>query len=78
MQASTTPAHAPRDNLLGVCHALGEDFGFDPIYLRIMLAATLLYDFRITIVAYAVGAVAVAAGRLLTRSNSSRAPMAKA
>ncbi len=27
------------DTILGVCEAIGEDFGFNPIYLRLVFAA---------------------------------------
>ena len=30
------------DTLFGVCQALGEDFGFNPIYLRIALGVSLI------------------------------------
>ncbi|MCD2314599.1 PspC domain-containing protein [Sphingomonas sp. IC-11] len=29
----------PKDNLLGICNALGEDFGFNPLWLRLALGA---------------------------------------
>ena len=32
------------DTLLGVCFALGEDFGFNPLYLRILFAAILFWS----------------------------------
>ena len=42
MHDHTTPAPASRDNLLGFCHAIGNALGFNPIYLRLVLAALLL------------------------------------
>lgn len=51
--------------ILGVCEALGEDFGFSPVLLRVPFAATVLYSPILAISAYfALGAV-VLASRLL-------------
>ena len=32
------------DTILGVCEALGQDFGFNPTYLRIALASLVLWN----------------------------------
>jgi phage shock protein C len=32
------------ETLLGICHAIGEDFGFNPLYLRILFAAVLFWS----------------------------------
>jgi phage shock protein PspC (stress-responsive transcriptional regulator) len=51
--------------ILGVCEAVGEDFGFSPVLLRVPFAATVLYSPMLAIGAYfALGAV-VLASRLL-------------
>ena len=51
--------------ILGVCEAIGEDFGFSPNWLRIPLAASVLISPMMAIAAYfALGAV-VLASRLL-------------
>lgn len=51
--------------ILGVCEAIGEDFGFNPIFLRIPLAASVIWNPLIAIGTYfALGAV-VLASRLL-------------
>ena len=45
-------------NILGVCEAIGEDFGFNPVVLRIPFAALVLWSPLIAIAAYfALGAV---------------------
>ena len=39
---TTAPAAKPaaaKDNLLGICNALGNDFGFNPLWLRLALGA---------------------------------------
>jgi len=51
--------------ILGVCEAIGEDFGFNPIFLRIPLAASVMWNPLIAIGAYfALGAI-VFGSRLL-------------
>jgi hypothetical protein len=32
------------DTLLGFCFAIGQDFGFDPLYLRILFAVVLFWS----------------------------------
>jgi len=51
--------------ILGVCEAIGEDFGFNPILLRVPFAATLLWSPTITLAAYFVLGAAVLISRLL-------------
>jgi phage shock protein PspC (stress-responsive transcriptional regulator) len=53
------------DTLLGVCFALGEDFGFNPVYLRVMLALVVLWSLPAAIGAYAALGVLVAFSRWL-------------
>jgi phage shock protein PspC (stress-responsive transcriptional regulator) len=51
--------------ILGVCEAIGEDFGFSPIFLRVPFAASVLWSPLWAFAAYfALGAV-VLASRLL-------------
>jgi len=60
-------APAKPDNLFGICHALGESFGINPLVLRLGFAGAFVVDFKMAVVAYAAGGVAVAAGALLSR-----------
>lgn len=53
------------DTLFGVCEALGEDFGFNPLFLRIALALGLLWSPLVMISAYLGLAVIVLISRLL-------------
>jgi phage shock protein PspC (stress-responsive transcriptional regulator) len=53
------------DTLLGVCEGIGQDFGFNPIFLRIALAASILWDPKIAIGTYFALGLLVAASRLL-------------
>jgi phage shock protein C len=51
--------------ILGVCEAIGEDFGFNPTFLRVPFAAIVLYSPMIAIGAYLGLGVVVLASRLL-------------
>ena len=44
MQTSQPSLIARDHTILGVCEALGEDFGFNPMFLRVPLAALLLLN----------------------------------
>jgi phage shock protein PspC (stress-responsive transcriptional regulator) len=68
-----TPA-AARDNLLGICHATAQTFGFNPILLRVALMLGLLLDFEAAILTYAVMGLAVVAAALL--APTPRTPVA--
>lgn len=63
---------ANKDNLLGICHAIGEDFGFNPIFLRIPLAAMIIVNAKWTLIAYAAMGVIVLASRLLIRKPKAK------
>ncbi|HEY8434392.1 MAG TPA: PspC domain-containing protein [Sphingomicrobium sp.] len=51
--------------ILGVCEAIGEDFGFNPTLLRIPFAASVLYSPLWAVVAYLAVGVLVLGSRLL-------------
>jgi|ERR671921_1458280 len=51
--------------ILGVCEAIGEDFGFNPTFLRVPFAATVLYSPMWAVIAYFALGVVVLASRLL-------------
>lgn len=53
------------DVILGVCEAVGEDLGFNPIWLRIAFAATLLWNPVAVISAYLGLGVFVLGSRLI-------------
>lgn len=53
------------DTLLGICHAIGEDFGFNPLYLRILFAAVLFWSPIGAFAGYAVLGAIVAFSRWL-------------
>ena len=77
MSTQTAPAQSPRDNLFGICHALGDTFGFNPLYLRIALLLAVMLNAEATLIAYFAAGVAVMVAKLATRSGSKRAVKAK-
>ena len=58
MQTSQPSLIARDHTLLGVCEAIGEDFGFNPMFLRVPFAALLLLSPTMVIATYlALGVV---------------------
>jgi phage shock protein PspC (stress-responsive transcriptional regulator) len=56
--------------ILGVCEALGEDFGFNPVLLRIPFAASVVYSPLLAIGAYfGLGALVLASRMLFPRAK---------
>jgi phage shock protein PspC (stress-responsive transcriptional regulator) len=51
------------DTLLGVCFAIGQDFGFNPLYLRILFAVVLFWSPAAAFGGYAVLGAIVALSR---------------
>ena len=51
--------------ILGVCEAIGEDFGFNPVLLRVPLAAIVLWSPLMAVGIYLAIGVVVLASRLL-------------
>ena len=68
MQASHPNLVLRDDTLLGVCQAIGDDFGFNPLWLRIIFASGLIWNPVYDISAYlALGAI-VLVSRLIVRT----------
>ena len=65
MQSYHQAVFARPDTLLGVCQALGEDLGFNPNILRIVLALPLVWMPVPMFAAYLALGVLVLASRLL-------------
>ena len=63
--ASAPSILARDDTLLGACYAIGEDFGFNPLYLRILFAFGILWSPAIAFSAYAALTALVALSRLM-------------
>jgi len=51
--------------ILGVCEAIGEDFGFNPVLLRVPFAAAVLWSPTITVATYFLLGAVVFGSRLL-------------
>jgi phage shock protein C len=57
--------------ILGVCEAIGEDFGFNPVLLRVPLAGIVLYSPLLAIAVYfALGAVVLASRLLFPKAKA--------
>ena len=57
-QASTTNLVLRNDTILGVCEAIGQDFGFNPNWLRIAFCAPIYWNPALVIGTYlALGAL---------------------
>jgi phage shock protein C len=52
------------DTVLGVCEALGRDFGFNPFFLRAALAASLLWNPAVIIGGYIAAAIVIGLVRI--------------
>jgi len=73
MEAHETEVALPlrSHTILGVCEAIGEDFGFNPIFLRVPFAAIVLWSPTIAIGAYfALGAVVLASRLLFPKAKA--------
>ena len=67
MEAQETPVALPlrSHTILGVCEGLGEDFGFNPVFLRVPFAASVIYSPTWAIGTYLALGLIVLATRLL-------------
>jgi phage shock protein C len=57
------------DTLFGVCQAIGDDFGFNPLLLRIAFAVPLIWSPYLTVAAYLALGALVLLTRLLVPSR---------
>jgi len=81
MQTSQPSVFARDHTILGICEAIGEDFGFNPLYLRIPLAVCLLLNPWAVVATYAGLGVLVAFTRFVApnpRKRAETAPQAEA
>lgn len=61
---TTKPLSSSKDNLLGICHALGEDFGFNPLWLRLALGAAFVVQPAGVVIGYLALGLVVLVSRL--------------
>lgn len=74
MQDPRTPLFARDDTFFGVCQALGDDFGFNPLWLRILFAVPLMFVPVAAIAAYfGLGAIVLLSRLLAPRPRRQRA-----
>ena len=60
--------------ILGVCEAIGEDFGFNPVLLRVPFAATVLWSPMWSIAAYlGLGLVVLASRFFFPKAKTDQA-----
>lgn len=67
-----TPLPLRNDTLLGVCEAIGQDFGFNPLWLRLAFIVPLFFAPVWTVAGYlGLGAVVAISRRLFPRVPAS-------
>lgn len=65
VQEKTPSLLLRNDTFFGVCEGLGEDFGFNPLWLRVGLSAALLWNPYAIVGAYLCLGIFVATSRFL-------------
>lgn len=65
MQKSQPSLFARDDTFFGVCEGLGEDFGFNPLYLRLAVTLLLFWNPVVTISGYVITGLVLAGARWL-------------
>lgn len=58
------------ENLFGVCAAIGQDLGFNPLWLRLAFAISLLFQPVAVLSAYVLLGLTVTASRMLYPGRS--------
>ena len=66
------------DTILGVCEAIGQDFGFNPNWLRLAFCAPIYWNPGLVVAAYLALGVLVAATRYAFPDRHSEVPAAAA
>ncbi len=61
------------DTLLGVCQALGEDFGVSPTWFRVGFAAVVVVNIEAALLAYAAAGALVFVSRMVLPGRASAA-----
>ena len=75
MQTSQPPVWARDHTIFGICEALGEDLGFNPLFLRVPLAVSLLLNPWAVAAAYAGLGVLVVFSRLISPNPKRKATL---
>jgi len=69
-----TPLPLRHDTILGVCEAIGRDFGFNPLWLRLAFIAPIFFAPTATIAAYFGLGLVVALTNWLAPDKAASAP----
>ena len=77
-QAPTTNLLLRNDTILGVCEAIGEDFGFNPNWLRIAFCAPIYWNPGMVLGVYLALGLVVAATRYAFPDRRADVPAAAA
>ena len=78
-QESYVPLPLRSHTIFGVCEGLAEDFGFNPIFLRVPLAALVLWSPLMAVAIYfGLGALVLASRLLFPRPKAAVATTAAA
>jgi phage shock protein PspC (stress-responsive transcriptional regulator) len=78
MYADQTSLIRRDDTFLGVCQAIGEDFGFNPQYLRAAFAIPLLFNPLWALIGYGALAALVVVSRVIVPNPRRKAAKAAA
>jgi phage shock protein C len=78
MTAQSTNLLLRNDTILGVCEAIGQDFGFNPNWLRVAFCAPIFWNPALVVGAYVALGTVVAATRFLSPDRSATVPAAAA
>lgn len=70
MQTAQPSLFIRDDTFFGVCEALGEDFGFNPLFLRVAFAVALIWNPIAVVAAYAGAGLVVMISRWLAPNLS--------
>jgi Putative stress-responsive transcriptional regulator len=76
MDNETTNLFRRRDTFFGICEAVGQDFGFNPLWLRLAFVAPLFFFPVQTFAAYfLLGAIVLASRLIHPRPVAAPAPV---
>lgn len=76
MTAQSTNLLLRNDTILGVCEAIGQDFGFNPNWLRVAFCAPIFWNPALVVGIYLTLGAVVAATRFLSPDRAAAAPAA--
>ncbi|MGQ2936344.1 MAG: PspC domain-containing protein [Sphingopyxis sp.] len=74
MENETTNLFRRRDTFFGICEAVGQDFGFNPLWLRLAFVAPLFFFPVQTFIGYFALGLVVLASRLIFPAKATVQP----